>query len=99
MTSLKTITMDEVREYNSHYKYDGSEDRPYNEGAMGEFIYAIRPAYAYTEDCSGDDWRKLDIKQSHTKYGTNYIYVSDQRKLWRTRQSITEFYPCGNVYD
>ena len=99
MTSLKTITMDEVREYNSRYRYDGSEDRPYNEGAMAEFIYAIRPTYAYTEDYSGDDWRKIDIKQNHTKYGTNCIYVSDRRKLWRTKQSITEFYPDGNVYD
>lgn len=92
---FKTITLKEVEQYNQEYyngEYMGSEARPYNLDMMQFFINKIRPYYNYTEDYTNGNWKAIDIKTDHSKYGTNYIYIDEDRKLWRTTQSVTEFY-------
>lgn len=58
-----------------------------------DFFLGMRDYYDYTEDTSGDDWEYIDIaKGHHTKYGTNYVFVSPSRGLWRTKTTGAEFY-------
>ena len=74
--------------------YAGSEWTPYNLLVIKQWI-GIRSEYTFT-DCEDEiykgDWKQLDIKQYHSKYGTNYIYIDTERKLWRIRQTSEEFY-------
>lgn len=97
-SDLITITLEEVIKYNENYKPDGSESRPFDIENMKKFITEIRPMCIYTEDTSGSGWKALSIKTSHSKYGTNYVYYNLERKLWRTSQTIGEFYG-GSVVD
>lgn len=53
---------------------------------------SIRDNYTYTEDTSGDNWKYIDIKENHSKYGTNYIFINSNRKLWRIKTTGAEFY-------
>ena len=74
--------------------YAGSEWTPYNLTVIKQWI-DMRQEYAFTdaeEDIYKGDWEKLDIKEYHSKYGTNYIFIDPVRKLWRVRQTGNEFY-------
>lgn len=93
---LKEITMEQVKERNRRYhngEYMGSEVRPYKEDVMEKFINEIRPSYRYTENYNdGEQWDRMEIVESRSKYGTNFIYLDHKNKLWRTRQTACEFY-------
>lgn len=78
--------------------YRGSEWKPYDLAAIKKWI-SIRDNYTYTDGYSPGTWEALDIKTSHSKYGTNYIYLDHERKLWRIYETISEFYGDGPVYD
>lgn len=74
--------------------YAGSEWTPYNLLVMKQWI-AMRDNYTFTdseEEIYKGDWEQLDIKEYHSKYGTNYIYIDNERKLWRIRKTADEFY-------
>ena len=75
--------------YNDEYRL--SEMRPFNLDIINKWI-AIRDDYTYTEDDSGDGWYCIDVTLSHSKYGLNYIFINPEKKLWRTRESASEFY-------
>lgn len=74
--------------------YAGSEWTPYNLSAIKEWI-DMRDEYTFTDnedEIYKGDWEQLDIKEYHSKYGTNYIYIDNERKLWRIRETAGEFY-------
>lgn len=74
--------------------YVSSEWRPYNLKAIAEWI-AIRDKYSFIDsedEIYKGDWEQLDIRESHSKYGTNYIYIDNDRMLWRIRTTAGEFY-------
>lgn len=74
--------------------YAGSEWTPYNLSVIVQWI-DMRDKYTFTdseEDIYDGDWEQLDIKEYHSKYGTNYIYIDNDRMLWRIRTTGDEFY-------
>ena len=71
--------------------FRGSEATKYNMVIMRKWL-AIRDNYTYTEDTSGNNWKYIDIKEDHSKYGTNYIFIDPDRKLWRIKTTGAEFY-------
>lgn len=74
--------------------YAGSEWRPYNLSVIKQWV-EMRDKYTFTdneEEIYKGDWEQLDIKESHNKYGINYIYIDNDRMLWRIRQTGNEFY-------
>lgn len=81
--------------YNKRYddgEFAGSEATKFDLDAIKYFI-GVRDILTYTEDTSGDNWLALDItKGSHSKYGTNYIFIDVERQLWRTHLTGEEFY-------
>lgn len=96
MPDLTKITIKECEDYNRHYyngDYRGSEATPFNLEAIQKFIdLRDKKGYKYVEDCGSGKWEAIDIKKYHSKYGTNYVYVDHERKLYRTKQTISEFY-------
>lgn len=87
----------EQNEEGARGAFAGSEWRPWNLEVIKHWI-AIRHKYKFTnneEDIYGGDWEQLNITQSRSKYGTNYIYIDNERKLWRTIQTGGEFYGEG----
>lgn len=71
-----------------------SEWVPYNLSVIKQWI-DMRDKYTFTdneEDIYGGDWEQLDIREYHSKYGTNYIYIDNDRMLWRIRKTGDEFY-------
>lgn len=79
--------------------YAGSEWTPYNLSVIKQWI-DMRDNYSFTdseEDIYGGDWEQLDIKEYHSKYGTNYIYIDNDRMLWRIKMTGDEFYN-NNTY-
>ncbi len=96
---LQNGTLEFFEDYNKRYDrgdFRGSEATKYNLDAIKKWI-AIRDGYTYTKDTDGKGWTCLDITQSHSKYGVNYIYFHKERKLWRIMQTISEFYGGGTV--
>lgn len=74
--------------------YAGSEWTPYNLLIIKQWIN-MRDKYTFTdseEEIYKGDWEQLDIKEYHSRYGTNYIYIDNERKLWRIRETADEFY-------
>lgn len=101
MADMSKITIQECEDYNCHYyngDYRGSEATPYNLEAMKRFIeLRDKKGYQYVEDYTPGKWVAIDIKKYHSKYGTNYIYIDHERKLYRTSQTMGEFYGGGVV--
>lgn len=74
--------------------YAGSEWTPYKLSVIKQWI-TMRDNYTFTDnkdDIYEGDWEQLDIKEYHSKYGVNYIYIDNERKLWRIRTTADEFY-------
>ena len=74
--------------------YAGSEWTPYKLSVIKQWI-DMRDEYTFTdnkEEIYKGDWEQLDIKEYHSKYGTNYIYIDTERKLWRIKTTADEFY-------
>lgn len=88
---------EDFEKFNEEYsegKYRGSEARPYNLDNIRKWI-EIRDNYKLLtdiDDINEADWEYIDIKQSHSKYGDNYVYVNRKTKQWRLRQTANEFY-------
>ena len=81
-------------EFNRKYdngEYKGSEARKYDLVAIKTFL-SIRSKLTYTDKYSVGEWRTLRIVNSRSKYGTNYIFIDIKNKLWRTRETPSEFY-------
>lgn len=95
---LQNEALKYFEDFNEQYKKDKwlqcSEAKPYNLKVIEKWI-AIRDKFSYTEDTSGNDWQYIDIAEWHTKYGCNYIFVDSIRKLWRIKDTASEFY--GNL--
>lgn len=69
-----------------------SEATKYKISAIKKWIN-MRDELTFTDDYSGDGWKYLDIVDGwHTKYGTNFIMIHPEKKLWRTRLTGDEFY-------
>lgn len=96
---LETGELKDFEKYNQEYyagEYRGSEARPYDLEKIKEFL-KIRSEYKYVDQYVPGKWRKVQIVLSCSKYGSNYIYFEDEQKLWRTRQTIEEYYGGGVV--
>lgn len=97
VSTLKDKSYKYFESYNEGFKTDKyrlSEATPYNLNAIKKWI-DIRDDYTFTDNESEiyyGDWEQLDIKEYHSKYGTNYIYLDHERKLWRIRTTGDEFY-------
>lgn len=95
--NAKTITIIECLQYNALFDrgdYQGSEATRKNIKAIEYFIdLRDNKGYQYVEEYSNGKWERLDITDGgHTKYGWNYIYLDHDRKLYRTKETIDEFY-------
>ena len=92
---LMTWSFDDFVEYNEKEKageFRGSEATPYNLDAIKTWVN-IRNNYKYVDDPNTKgNWQYLDIKKYHSKYGLNYIYIEPEQKLWRIRETGSEFY-------
>lgn len=81
--------------YNEDYDKDDwlkhSEARKFNLTAIRNWI-SIRDGYTFVEERTPGKWQHIDIKESHSKYGTNYIFIEPVAKLWRIKESAGEFY-------
>lgn len=101
MADFEKITLQECESYNKKYyngDFRGSEANPYILEAMQQFIeLRDKKGYKYVEDYTPGKWKALDIKKYHSKYGTNYIYLDHERKLYRTSQTFDEFYGGSTV--
>lgn len=92
--TLQNWTFEQFQEDNNKGlagAYRGSEWRAYNLVAISTWI-SMRDDYTYTDEWTPGNWERLDIKQSHSKYGINYIFLDHERKLWRIHQTASEFY-------
>lgn len=84
---------DFVAENESHSNpmYRGSEWTPYNIEMIEKWI-ELRNGLTFVDDYVDGDWYALDIKTRHSRYGTNYIFIEPNKKLWRIRETASEFY-------
>lgn len=96
MPDIETCSFDEIKKYNEEYEagaYRGSEATPFKLKETKWFLDNIRPTYKYVDDpYTNGDWETLDIKQYHSKYGLNYLYIDRKQKLWRWKRTGDEFY-------
>ena len=89
---LLTGSFDDFVKYNEEYDNSSflSEAAKFDLDAIKRWL-SIRDGLTYTKEFDGD-WKALDIREFHTKYGTSYIYIDMKNKLWRTRTTASEFY-------
>lgn len=91
---LLTGSFEDFVKYNEEYDNDSflqsSEATKFDLDAIKRWL-SIRDGLTYTREFDGD-WKALDIREFHTKYGTSYIYIDMKNKLWRTRTTASEFY-------
>lgn len=83
-------------QYNERYDkgaFSGSEACAYDLAAIKKWI-SIRDNYTYTDNCEGTNWKYIRIvrRGTETKYGTKYIFIDPDRKLWRIKTTGQEFY-------
>lgn len=92
--ALATKDLDYFKAFNEAYKTDDwlkySEAAPYDLAQIEKWL-AIRKDFAYTESLDGNNWVAFPITTIKKKYGTYVIYLDYARKLWRTKQTISEF--------
>ena len=92
---LSEWKLSDFEKYNEQYDngaFRGSEATKFKISAIKRWL-SIRDELTFTDDISGDGWKGLDIVDGwHTKYGTNYIMIQPEKKLWRIRLTGDEFY-------
>lgn len=91
---LEASDIKEFIEYNVAYdndRYRLSESSKFNIVNIEKWI-SIRDGLRYTENAGNGEWKCIDIKIDHTKYGSNYIFVDTENKLWRIKPTASEFY-------
>ncbi len=85
-----------VEQYNKDYydgKFDGSEATPISMDIALKVVRLLELGYQWTNKTPCGNWQRFDLCPGHhTKYGTNYIYIDDEQKLIRTRETSSEFY-------
>lgn len=90
-------SLEDFENYNREYDKDEfaqySEARKFDLNAAKIWL-AIRGALTHVDEYSEGDWRTLQIVESRSKYGTNYIFIDIENKKWRINPSIVEWY-CG----
>lgn len=96
-------SLEDFENYNREYDKDKytqySEARKFDLNAAKTWL-AIRSALTYVDEYSEGDWRTLQIVESRSKYGTNYIFIDLENKRWRTRPTAGEFYGyTGKTFD
>lgn len=87
--------LEKVEQYNKEVRAGNfcSEGTPISINIAIKVIRLLELGYQWTDETSNGNWQRFDLcPHEHTKYGTNYIYVDDERKLMRTRQTADEFY-------
>ena len=92
--TLSKGTLEYFIKYNKELiadKYRLSEATPFKIDVMEKWI-AIRDDYTYSDDIVPGEWEHLDIKEYHSKYGTNFIFIESAKKLWRIKTTGAEFY-------
>ena len=91
---LKYWKLEDFKEYNEAYdndKHRRSEAMKYDLDAIEKWI-SIRDTLTYTEEFVGN-WTYLKIFSGYgTKYGTKWIFIDEEQKLWRIRETGNEFY-------
>lgn len=91
---LKGWKLEDFKAYNEAYdkdKYKLSEAMKYDLDAIEKWI-SIRDTLTYTEEFVGN-WKYLKIFSGYgTKYGTKWIFIDEEQKLWRIRETGNEFY-------
>lgn len=83
-----------VKQYNKEVRAGEflSEGTPIDLNIALKVIRLLELDYHWTESPAGN-WQRFDLcPGEHRKYGTNYIYIDDEQKLMRTRQTAEEFY-------
>ena len=85
-----------VEQYNNDYhngKFAGSEATPISIDIALKVVRLLELGYKWTNETPNGNWQRFDLcPGAHRKYGTNYIYIDDEQKLMRTRQTADEFY-------
>lgn len=85
-----------VEQYNQDYyngKFAGSEATPINMDIAKKIVELIGKGYQWTNETPNGNWQRYDLcPGAHRKYGTNYVYIDNDQKLIRTRQTADEFY-------
>lgn len=92
--ALTSKGLDYFKAFNEAYKTDDflsySEAAPFDLKQIEKWL-AIRKDFTYTESSEGDGWVAFPITTTKKKYGIYTIYIDNGRKLWRTKQTISEF--------
>lgn len=91
---LKEENIDYFESWNEAYKkgaFAGSEATAYNLVNIRKWI-GIRDSFTFIDDIVPGKWKYIDLKEEHSKYGTNYIFVEPDQKLWRIKPTGSEFY-------
>jgi len=85
-----------VEQYNNDYyngKFAGSEATPISMEIAKKIVSLLESGYKWTNETPNGNWQRFDLcPGSHTRYGTNYVYIDNEQKLIRTRQTASEFY-------
>ena len=92
--ALTSKGLDYFKAFNEDYKTNDflsySEAAPFDLKQIEKWL-AIRKDFTYTESTEGDGWIAFPITTINKKYGIYTIYLNEKRKLWRTKQTISEF--------
>lgn len=88
-------SLEDFENYNREYDKDKfaqlTEARKFDLNAAKTWL-AVRGTLTHVDEYSQGDWRTLQIVETRSKYGDNYIFIDLENKRWRTRPSIGEWY-------
>lgn len=96
---LEKGTIEDFEQYNKDFeagKFYGSEATPYKLDNIAKWIN-IRDEYTFINDYEPGNWYTLPLSIYTTKYGSDYIFIEPDKKLWRTARTREEFYKGGEV--
>ena len=98
MTKLEIIQRGSLKDFLAYNKeYDNSismklfEARKFNIEAVKIWL-SVRDKLQFIERSAEGDWRTLEIVDSRSKYGINYIFIDVKNKKWRISITASEFY-------
>lgn len=97
ITEIKSAAdLRKVQQYNDDYyagKFRGSEATPLDMQVAKSIVNLLEKGYSWINETPNGNWRRVDLcPGAHKKYGTNYLYIDDDNKLMRVRETASEFY-------